>query len=214
MAEAVCWKFNLRTSLAVPTHPVCEADLQGTLGQHSTQYSEVGCFPVTDKCQTVSANTSTCQAPHHRSCCCCCWCCLAGSGPHVQAFRLMRHVFDAWAAHTATRLQGAAAMAAGEAAAAYHSSRLAVRAWRAWRQCLAPAVQQRYSSALASLCLLGWYQHMLQQRQDPHSRGRLRAVLQSRSGCGSEQQWWRQRTMRKVVHGWRGLVVRGDVHYR
>lgn len=49
----------------------------------------------------------------------------------------MRRVFDAWAAHAAARLQGAAAMAAGEAAAAYHSSRLAVRAWRAWRQYLA-----------------------------------------------------------------------------
>jgi hypothetical protein len=45
----------------------------------------------------------------------------------------MRHAFDSWASHTAQQLQGAAALAALEAAAAYHNSRVAVRAWKAWR---------------------------------------------------------------------------------
>lgn len=61
----------------------------------------------------------------------------AGAGPHVHDFRLMQRVFAAWAAHTAQQLQGAAALAAVEAAAAYYSSRLAVRAWKAWRLYLA-----------------------------------------------------------------------------
>jgi hypothetical protein len=61
----------------------------------------------------------------------------ADAGPHVHDFRLMQRVFAAWASHTAQQLQGAAALAAVEAAAAYHSSRLAVRAWKAWRLFLA-----------------------------------------------------------------------------
>ena len=55
------------------------------------------------------------------------------SGPHVQDFRLMKAVFDSWLQHTSRRLQGAAALAAGEAAAAYHNSRLKVKAWSAWQ---------------------------------------------------------------------------------
>lgn len=80
----------------------------------------------------------------------------------------------------------------------------------------APAVQQRYSSALASLCLLGWYQHMLKQRHNPHSRVRHRAVLRARSGgvCGSEQQWRRRRLMHRVMRGWLGQALRGVMHYR
>jgi hypothetical protein len=78
-----------------------------------------------------------------------CWLLLvlrAGAGPHVHDFRLMQSVFAAWVSHTAQQLQGAAALAAMEAAAAYHSSRLAVRAWRAWRL---------YLAQVEGVCLLG-----------------------------------------------------------
>jgi len=46
----------------------------------------------------------------------------------------MRGVFEGWLTHTRQQLQDAAAVAAVEAAAAYYSSRLTVRAWRAWRR--------------------------------------------------------------------------------
>jgi hypothetical protein len=80
----------------------------------------------------------------------------------------------------------------------------------------APAVQQRYSSALASLCLLGWHQHTLQQRQDPHSRLRLRQQLRARSAgcCSTLQQWRRDWVLRSAFGGWRCLVQRGTSHYR
>jgi hypothetical protein len=80
----------------------------------------------------------------------------------------------------------------------------------------APAVQQRYSSALASLCLLGWYQHTLQQRQDPHSRLRLRQQLRARSGgCYSTVKQWRSDwVLHRAFGGWMGLVQRGEGHYR
>jgi hypothetical protein len=80
----------------------------------------------------------------------------------------------------------------------------------------APAVQQRYCSALASVCLLGWHQHALQQRQDPHSRSQQRLRLRTvTSGlCGSEQQWRRLAVLVRVLRAWRGVVWRGEGHYR
>lgn len=46
----------------------------------------------------------------------------------------MRCVFNAWLRRTSQVLQDTAAVAAMEAAAAYHTSRLTVRTWRAWRR--------------------------------------------------------------------------------
>lgn len=77
-------------------------------------------------------------------------------------------------------------------------------------------MQQRYTSALSSLCFLGWHQHVLQQRQDPHSRNRLRQRLLARTGgwCRSAQDWRRVVLLRKALGGWLRLMWRGAIHYR
>jgi hypothetical protein len=79
-----------------------------------------------------------------------------------------------------------------------------------------PAVRQRYNSALASLCLLGWRQHTLQQRADPHSRLLLRQRLRDATGgrCSDARQYRRTVLLARVWASWRGLVTRGAAHYR
>jgi hypothetical protein len=69
----------------------------------------------------------------------------------------MRRAFDAWALHTAQQLQGAAALAALEAAAAYHNSRLAVRAWKAWRTFVSQVCRWFGSLSAHDACLLTYF---------------------------------------------------------
>lgn len=77
-----------------------------------------------------------------------------------------------------------------------------------------PSVRQRYNSALASLCLLGWRQHALQQRTDPHSRLRQRLRAATGGRCGDARQYRRVVLLTCVWASWRGLVTRGAAHYR
>jgi hypothetical protein len=52
--------------------------------------------------------------------------------PFARDFQLLRKAFNTWRHFAAAQLMSTAALAAHEAAAAYHTSRLKVRAWSAW----------------------------------------------------------------------------------
>lgn len=73
-------------------------------------------------CLLQSSSLHARQTPHTRS-----------AGPHAHDFRLMRRAFDSWSRYAEAQLQEVSALAAVEAATSYYSSRLTVKAWRAWR---------------------------------------------------------------------------------